>query len=54
MKGLPRLTHIVPASGLEQVAALARKDHDIAVSAAERHWLHQALVAKVTHVRVRR
>ena len=34
---------------LEHVTAFASKDHDVTVSAAERHRLHQALVAQVTH-----
>ena len=48
MKGLPGLTRVVSASGLEHVATLARDDDDVTVSAAERHWLYQALVAQVT------
>jgi hypothetical protein len=49
VEGLRCLLHIVPASGLEHVAALACEDHDVSISAAEGHRFHQPLVAEVPH-----
>jgi hypothetical protein len=48
VKSLPGLIHIVSASRLEHVPPFTSEDHDVTVSAAERHRLHQALVAQVT------